>query len=156
MNRSLLCVSFDMVSMSRYEKASPAPQRMLQLYSYENNQFCRLVREALCELELPYTLVNAGKGCVLPFFLGGCEFFCRLDREALCDLELPCILINAGKGCVLPFFLVDVNSSCLICASTQEKGACCLFFTPRLYVCMCVCACACVCVCVFIYIYVYI
>ena len=48
--------------MTRYENASPHPGKMLELYSYENNQFCRLVREALCELEIPYKLINAGKG----------------------------------------------------------------------------------------------
>ena len=32
------------------------------LYNYEGNQFARLAREALCELELPYTLFNCGKG----------------------------------------------------------------------------------------------
>ena len=46
--------------MSKFERAMPPPPQLLQLYSYENNQFCRLVREALCELELPYTLINAG------------------------------------------------------------------------------------------------
>lgn len=30
-----------------------------------NEQFARLVREALCELELPYILRNAGKGSSL-------------------------------------------------------------------------------------------
>ena len=48
--------------MSRFERAAVPPAELLVLYSYENNQFCRLVREALCELELPYRLVNAGKG----------------------------------------------------------------------------------------------
>ena len=37
----------------------PPPPFLLQLYSYENNQFAGL-SEALCELELPYTLINAG------------------------------------------------------------------------------------------------
>lgn len=32
------------------------------LYSYEGNQFCRLVREVLSELDLPYELRSAGKG----------------------------------------------------------------------------------------------
>lgn len=39
-----------------------APAQPLTLYSYDGNQFCRLVREALTELDLPYTLVSAGKG----------------------------------------------------------------------------------------------
>lgn len=32
------------------------------LYSYEGNQFCRLVREVLTELDLPFELRSAGKG----------------------------------------------------------------------------------------------
>ncbi|CAD7705476.1 unnamed protein product [Ostreobium quekettii] len=47
----------------RYENAErEAPEKLLELYNYENNQFARLVREALCELELPYRLISAGKG----------------------------------------------------------------------------------------------
>lgn len=49
--------------MVRYKGATEeAPQKMLELYNYENNQFARLVREVLCELELPYRIVSAGKG----------------------------------------------------------------------------------------------
>ena len=39
----------------------PRPDRPLILYSYEGNQFCRLVREVLTELDIPYELRNAGK-----------------------------------------------------------------------------------------------
>lgn len=41
---------------------SDAPAELLQLYSYDGNQFCRLVREALTELDLPYTLLSVAKG----------------------------------------------------------------------------------------------
>lgn len=37
------------------------PEQPLIVYSYEGNQFCRLVREVLCELDIPYELRNAGK-----------------------------------------------------------------------------------------------
>ncbi|GKY92517.1 hypothetical protein MPSEU_000222000 [Mayamaea pseudoterrestris] len=40
---------------------APRPKLPLVLYSYESNQFCRLVREVLTELDLPYELRNAGK-----------------------------------------------------------------------------------------------
>ena len=39
----------------------PRPTKPLILYSYEGNQFCRLVREVLAELDLPYELRSAGK-----------------------------------------------------------------------------------------------
>jgi glutathione S-transferase len=43
-------------------RASRAPEQPLELYSFESSPYSRLVRETLCELELPYVLRNAGKG----------------------------------------------------------------------------------------------
>jgi anaphase-promoting complex subunit 7 len=40
---------------------APRPAKSLVMYSYEGNQFCRLVREVLTELDLPYELRSAGK-----------------------------------------------------------------------------------------------
>lgn len=37
---------------------SQQPENLLELYSYEGSPFCRIAREALCELELPYRLHN--------------------------------------------------------------------------------------------------
>ena len=54
--------------MTRYERptaeeaAADPPAVPLELYNYEGNQFARLVREALCELEIPYFVRNVGKG----------------------------------------------------------------------------------------------
>jgi len=45
----------------RYRSAT-APELPLELYSFEASPYCRIVREALCELELPYRLINVGKG----------------------------------------------------------------------------------------------
>lgn len=41
---------------------TPRPSTPLIMYSYEGNQFCRLVREVLSELDIPYELKSAGKG----------------------------------------------------------------------------------------------
>ena len=43
-------------------RPSKAPAKPLELFSFESSPYSRLVREALCELELPYTLRNTGKG----------------------------------------------------------------------------------------------
>ena len=73
--------------MTRYERALPeAPGQPLELWNYEGNQFARLVREALTELELPHVLRAAGKGSP--------------RREALRELS---------GGTTVPF-LVDPNS----------------------------------------------
>jgi len=44
-----------------YRKADP-PSAPLELYSFEASPFCRIVRERLCTLELPYVLHNVAKG----------------------------------------------------------------------------------------------
>jgi len=45
-------------------RTSRVPERPLTLYGYESSPACRLVRERLCELELPYVLRNAARGSV--------------------------------------------------------------------------------------------
>jgi glutathione S-transferase len=46
---------------SRYRRAR-APEQLLELYSFEASPFCRIAREALCSLELPYRLHNVASG----------------------------------------------------------------------------------------------
>jgi glutathione S-transferase len=41
---------------------SRAPALPLELWSFEGSPFCRIAREELCSLELPYVLHNVGKG----------------------------------------------------------------------------------------------
>ena len=43
-------------------RSAKTPQRPLELWSFEASPFCRIVREALCELEIPYLLHNVAKG----------------------------------------------------------------------------------------------
>lgn len=42
-------------------KKSKLPEKKLELWSFEASPYCRLVRERLCELELPYVLHNVAK-----------------------------------------------------------------------------------------------
>jgi glutathione S-transferase len=44
----------------RYRPARP-PEKPLELYSFEISPYCRIAREALCSLEIPYLLHNVGK-----------------------------------------------------------------------------------------------
>lgn len=48
-------------SGTRYRPAR-APEQELELYSFEASPFCRIVREELCSLELPYLLHNVAHG----------------------------------------------------------------------------------------------
>lgn len=45
----------------RYRVAKP-PARPLELWSFEASPYCRIAREALCNLEIPYRLHNVAKG----------------------------------------------------------------------------------------------
>ncbi len=45
-------------SHGRRTVPSKPPEKLLELYSYEGSPFCRIAREALSELELPYQLHN--------------------------------------------------------------------------------------------------
>ncbi|HEY1959432.1 MAG TPA: glutathione S-transferase N-terminal domain-containing protein [Polyangiaceae bacterium] len=42
-------------------RKSTLPEKPLDLWSFESSPYCRLAREALCELEIPYVLHNVGK-----------------------------------------------------------------------------------------------
>lgn len=46
----------------RAVRPSHLPAKTLELYSFEASPYCRLVREVLCELKLPYHLRNVAKG----------------------------------------------------------------------------------------------
>ncbi len=49
-------------SAGAFVRPSKTPDQPLELYSFEASPFCRLVRERLCELELPYRLHNVARG----------------------------------------------------------------------------------------------
>jgi len=48
-------------SRGRRMRPSRLPEKMIELYSFEASPFCRIARDALCELELPYLLHNVAK-----------------------------------------------------------------------------------------------
>lgn len=50
------------VTAGRSYRAAKAPEKPLELWSFEASPYCRLVRERLCELEIPYVLHNVAKG----------------------------------------------------------------------------------------------
>lgn len=50
------------ISAGRHARPSRPPEQPLELWSFEASPFCRLARERLCELEIPYLLHNVAKG----------------------------------------------------------------------------------------------
>ena len=58
---SMLASAWRPAGGARYVPAKPPP-KPLELYSFEASPFCRIVRERLCALEIPYVLHNVAKG----------------------------------------------------------------------------------------------
>lgn len=63
----LTTLSSGMASIARGTRGGRAmpsrlPEKTLELWSYDASPYCRLVREALCELEIPYVLHNVARG----------------------------------------------------------------------------------------------
>lgn len=48
---------------------SETPTKSLELYSFESSPFSRIVRELLCQLELPYVLRNIGKAELIDYII---------------------------------------------------------------------------------------
>jgi len=66
---SMLASAFRPVGGSQ-ARPSKRPAKPLELWSFEASPFCRIAREALCELELPYLLHNVGRdGAGRPAFV---------------------------------------------------------------------------------------
>ena len=61
---SSMVASAARLGTGRRYRAAQAPAQPLELWSFEASPFCRLVRERLCELEIPYVLHNVAKGSV--------------------------------------------------------------------------------------------
>ncbi|MBL0229626.1 MAG: glutathione S-transferase N-terminal domain-containing protein [Moraxellaceae bacterium] len=87
-------------------KASREPQQPLMLYSFESSPYSRPVRERLCELQLPYHLINLGKQQFAD--VGPANFRFHLgEYHPLPDSKRATLL--AQKGQVQVPFLIDPN-----------------------------------------------
>jgi glutathione S-transferase len=58
---SMFASAFRPAFGARY-RTSKAPAKPLELYSFEASPYCRIAREELCALEIPYVLHNVAKG----------------------------------------------------------------------------------------------
>lgn len=59
---TMLASVFRPFASGRFYRAARSPDKPLELYGFEASPFCRIVREALCSLELPYRVRNVAKG----------------------------------------------------------------------------------------------
>ncbi len=61
-NASAFSASVWRVGLGYFARPSRAPAKPLEFWSFEGSPFCRIVREELCVLEIPYRLHNVAKG----------------------------------------------------------------------------------------------
>lgn len=97
------------------KKAHPAAEPLV-LYSFESSPFTRPVRERLCELELPYFLVNVGKQQLAD--MGPATF--RFHTGAYCPVpgsKRERLLKQFGR--VQVPFLIDPNTQAEVFESEQ-------------------------------------
>ena len=87
-------------------RPSKAPAKPLELYSFESSPFSRLVREVLCELELPYLVRNCGKAYWQE--MGPPWVRDKLFRKPVEGRNRKALLERAGK--VQFPYLVDPNT----------------------------------------------
>ncbi|MEO1090158.1 MAG: glutathione S-transferase N-terminal domain-containing protein [Pseudomonadota bacterium] len=110
--RSLNVMASGIASAARtgagnHARPSRGPDQQLELYSIETSPFVRLVRERLCELELPYVLHSLGRTKVsesIPPFVRA-RLGIRVEPETPRRREL---LVRAGR--VMVPYLIDPNT----------------------------------------------
>lgn len=61
-NTSAVAAAVFRAHRGRAARPSRTPEKLLELWSFEASPYCRLAREALASLEIPYVLHNVGKG----------------------------------------------------------------------------------------------
>ena len=93
-----------------FAKPSKAPAKPLELYSFEASPYARLVRETLCEMEIPYVLHNVGKssGQMVEWLPPG--FRLRVKKDYVPQTENRRKLQERGGRMQVPY-LVDPNTN---------------------------------------------
>ncbi len=105
-----------------FVKASRAPAKRLELYSFESSPYCRLVRETLCELEIPYVLHSVGKGSAVPvaWFTPAARNFLRLKDSTPLTENRKELMRRSGK--VQVPYLIDPNTNTALFESAQIQS----------------------------------
>ena len=91
----------------RRARPSRAPAQLLELYSFEGSPFARLVRERLCELELPWVLRSTGRTTARDWVPPALRD--RLGIEARPESDNRRTLLARAGRLTIPY-LVDPNT----------------------------------------------
>lgn len=88
-------------------RTSRPPARPLELYSFEASPFARVVRERMCELELPYVLRSAGRSTAADWWPPAVRDAMKWPHEPR-TLNRRALKERAGRVSIP--FLVDPNT----------------------------------------------
>ncbi len=102
-----------------FAKPSQAPAKRLELYSFESSPYCRMVRETLCELEIPYVLHSVGKGSAVPvaWLTPAARKFLKLTDSTPLTENRQRLKKRAGR--VQVPYLVDPNTGAALFESAE-------------------------------------
>ena len=112
------------VSHGMRARPGELPERMLELYSFESSPYARVVRELLCEMEIPYLLRNCGRTKLEEWLLPPLRE--RLDIIPDSELRNRRVLQEREGRVSIPY-LVDPNTgqglfeSAAICDYLRRK-----------------------------------
>jgi glutathione S-transferase len=90
------------------KKKSCAPEQLLELYSFESSPYARLVRECLCELEIPYILHSCGRTDLGEWLLPPLRDALNIVPNSI--LENRKILLEKVGRMAIPY-LIDPNEN---------------------------------------------
>ena len=95
--------------LNRGMQARPGtePEELLELYSFESSPYARLVRERLCEMEIPYVLRNCGRSLLSEWLLPPVRSVLRITPKS--ELENRRQLLAREGKLSIPY-LVDPNT----------------------------------------------
>ena len=101
-----------------FAKPSRAPERELELYSFEASPFARRVRELLSELELPYLLRSVGRTSLSDWVPPFVRDVMSLSPES--DIENRNALLRRAGRVSIPY-LVDPNTGVELAESADIR-----------------------------------
>ena len=101
-----------------FARPGKAPDQLLELYSFEASPYARLVRETLCEMEIPYLLHNVGKapGSMVEWLPPGLRT--QIKKDYVPPTENRRKLQERGGRMQVPY-LVDPNTGTAMYESAE-------------------------------------
>lgn len=99
-------------------RPSKEPSQPLELYSFESSPYARRVREALCELELPYVLRNVGRTQLIESIPPSARDFLGLSIRPT-SAKRQAFLERSGRMMVP--YLIDPNTNTEMFESTAIR-----------------------------------